>query len=106
MVARASGRDGEVAAAEAAFGSCEGAFEQATTCASERALQGVDAAAAEQGGVDLEGGILGGGADETDGAALDVGQEGVLLGLVEAVDLIDKEDSAHAEGVLPFRPRP
>ncbi len=59
--------------------------------------EGVDAAAGEQRGVDLEGGVLGGGADEADGAALDVGKEGVLLGLVEAMDLVDEEDGARAE---------
>ncbi len=63
----------------------------------ERA-EGVDAAAGEQRGVDLEAGILGGGADEADAAALDVGQEGVLLGLVEAVNLVDEEDGARAVG--------
>ncbi len=59
-------------------------------------LEGVDAAAGEQRGDDLEGGILGGGADEPDGAALDVGKEGVLLRLVEAMDLVDEEDGARA----------
>ena len=60
-------------------------------------MQRVDAAAGEQRGDDLEGRILGGGADESDRPVLDVGQEGVLLGLVEAVDLIDEEDGAGAE---------
>ncbi len=59
--------------------------------------EGVDAAAGEERGVDLEGGILRGGADQADGAALDVGEEGVLLGLVEAVNLVDEEDGAGAE---------
>ena len=60
-------------------------------------VQGVDAAAGEQGGDDLEGRIFGGRADEADGAVLDVGQEGVLLGFVEAMDLVDEEDGARAE---------
>ena len=69
-------------------------------------LQGVDAAAGEQRGVEFEGGVLGGGADQADGAALDVGQEGVLLRLVEAMDLVDEEDGARAEagGLLGVRP--
>ncbi len=46
----------------------------------------------EQRGVDLEGRVLGGGADEDDVAGLDAGQERVLLGLVEAVNLVDEED--------------
>ena len=57
-------------------------------------LEGVDAAAGEEGGVELEGGVFCGGADEADGAALDVGEEGVLLGFVEAVDFIDEEDGS------------
>ena len=42
-------------------------------------------------------GVFGGGADQADGAALDVGQEGVLLRLVEAMDLVDEEDGARVE---------
>ena len=51
-----------------------------------------DAAAADQGPVDAKVGVLGGGADEDDRAVLHPGQEGVLLGFVPAVDLVDKED--------------
>ncbi len=50
-----------------------------------------DLAAGEQGRVHREGGVLGGGADEGD-VPLHVGEEGVLLGLVEAVDLVDEEE--------------
>ena len=39
-------------------------------------------------------GVFGGGADEGDGAVFDVGEDGVLLGFVEAVDLVDEEDGA------------
>src|SRR6202142_559942 len=46
---------------------------------------------------DFEGRILGGGADEGDVAALDIGQEGVLLRLVEAVDLVDEQQRAAPE---------
>ena len=55
-------------------------------------LQVEDAQAGEQGVVEMEGGVFGGGADEDEGAVFDVGQEGVLLGFVEAVDFVDKED--------------
>ena len=37
-----------------------------------------------------------GGADQDDRAVLHVGQQHVLLGLVEAVYLVDEEDRAHA----------
>ena len=76
----------------------EGAVEQADDLVGREGDEGEDAAAAEEGGVDFEGGVLGGGADEADGAAFDVGQEGVLLGFVEAMDLVDEEDGAHAGG--------
>ena len=56
-----------------------------------------DAQAGEQGVVEMEGGVFSGGADEDEGAVFDVGQEGVLLGFVEAVDFVDKEDGFAAQ---------
>ena len=84
-------------AAEASFGVGEGALEQSEDFVFAEGVQGVDAAAGEERGDDLKGRVLGCGADEADGAVLDVGQEGVLLGFVEAVNLIDEEDGAGAE---------
>jgi hypothetical protein len=75
----------------------KGALEEGEDFVFGEGVEGVDAAAGEQGGDDLERGVLSGGSDEADGAVFDVGQEGVLLGLVEAVDLIDEEDGAGAE---------
>ena len=69
-------------------------------------LEDVDAAAREQRGDEFEGRILGGGADQADVAALDVGQEGVLLRLVEAMDLVDEDDGARAVLRARVRPRP
>ena len=57
-------------------------------------LQHIDAAAGEQRGDDFEGWILRGGTDQPDGSPLDVRQKGILLGLVEAVNLIDEKDGA------------
>jgi len=54
-----------------------------------------EAAAAEDGVVDGEGGILGGGTDQSDGALLHVHEESVLLRLAPAVNLVHKEDRAH-----------
>src|SRR5690606_10647709 len=45
---------------------------------------------------DLEGGVLSRRADERYGARLDVREEGVLLRLVEAVDLVAEQDRAPA----------
>ena len=41
-------------------------------------------------------GIFGRRADEQDQAALDIGQQDVLLGAVEAVDFVEEEDGALA----------
>ena len=46
-------------------------------------LQDVDAAAREQRGDDFEGRIFGGGADEPDGAALDVGKKASCWALLK-----------------------
>ena len=45
---------------------------------------------------DLEIGVFGGGADQGEQPLLHVGQQGVLLGLVEAVDFVDQQDGAAA----------
>ena len=62
--------------------------------------------AREQGRVQLEAGILGGRADERDGAAFDPGQQRILLGLVEAVDLVEEQHRpAPRRAQQPFRLR-
>ena len=60
-----------------------------------------DGATGEEGRVDLEVGVLGGRPDQRQQAALDARQQGVLLALVEAVDLVEEEDRAR-----PVRPEP
>ena len=50
-------------------------------------------AAGQQRAVDLKGGVLRGGADQNDAALFHKGQKGVLLGLVEAVNLVHKDDA-------------
>ena len=57
-------------------------------------LQAEDAAARKERRDDLERGVFGGGADQGDRPILDVGQDRVLLCLVEAVDLVDEEHGA------------
>ena len=64
----------------------------------ERA-QLVHAAARQQRRVDLEVGVLGRRADEHHEPLLDRGQQRVLLGLVEAMDLVEEEDRALAARV-------
>ena len=50
--------------------------------------------AGQQRGVDLEERVLGGGPDQHQQALLHRGEEGVLLGAVEPVDLVEEEDGA------------
>jgi hypothetical protein len=59
-------------------------------------FQGEDGDPGEERGVDLEGGILGGRADQHDQPGLHVGEEGVLLRLVEAVDLVHEQEGRGA----------
>jgi len=66
-------------------------------------IENVDLGAGEQRGDDFEGWILGGCADENDVAGFDVGEEGILLGFVEAVDFVDKDDGAMAGTRFVFR---
>src|SRR6185437_2925050 len=76
-----------------------GPFEQGFDVAVAEGLEHEDAGAGEQGGVDLEAGVLGGGADEGDGPAFDEGKKSILLGAVEAVDFIHEEHGALAGAV-------
>ena len=58
------------------------------------ALEGEHARPRQERRIELEGRVLGGGADEHDRAVFHMRQEGVLLGAVEAVDLVDEEQRA------------
>ena len=72
-------------------------------CSAVRALEHEHARPGQERRVDLERRVLCRCADENHRPVLDVGQDHVLLGLVEAVNLVDEEDRApslHAEAVL------
>ena len=64
-------------------------------------LEPPDAHPREQRRVDLEVGVLRRRADQGDRAVLDVGQQGILLGLVEAMDLVEEQ---HAPGAVEVQP--
>ncbi len=55
-------------------------------------MQHQNLGAGEKRRIDLEGGVFGGRADQDDRAVLDIGQEGILLGAVEAVNLVDEQE--------------
>ena len=67
-------------------------------------FEDVDRGPRQQGRVHLEGRVLGGGADEGHQPGFHVGQEGILLGLVEAVDLIDEQQGAPPPGPVVLGP--
>ena len=83
-----------MALTEAAFGVAEGLIGDESEVAIGEGEELEDAGAADECGVDFEEGVFGGGADEGEGAVFDPGEEGVLLGFVEAVDFVDEEDGA------------
>ena len=68
-----------------------------TIAASSSGFEDEHLRARQQRRVDLEGRVLGGRADEHDVAGFDARQKGVLLRLVEAMDLVDEDDRAAAE---------
>lgn len=74
-----------------------GAVEERGQCGFVEAFEDEDLGAGEEGAVEFETRVLRGGADQGDGAVLDVGQEAVLLGAVEAVDLVDEQQGALAD---------
>ena len=94
------GRRLEVGTAEAALRVGEGAAQDQDDFRFGERLEDQNLGARQQGCDHLEGGVLGGGADQGDGPALDVGEEGVLLCLVEAMDLVHEQD-----GPLPPAPQ-
>jgi hypothetical protein len=71
----------------------KGAFQDNFQLFRGKRLEDQHPAAGEKGGNDLEGRVFRGGADQGQQAAFDMGQKGILLGFVEAVYFINKEDS-------------
>ncbi len=94
--------EGEAFVAEAALRIGERGGDDRADVVVREGMEHEDAGAREQGGVHLEGGVLGRRADEDDRAVLDIGQDRVLLALVEAVNLVDEEQGAHGVGAPPL----
>jgi len=84
----------EMRVAKSALGISEGAVEEINDLRGGEGFEDVDLGAGEKRRDDLEGGIFGGGADEEDVAGFDVGEEGVLLSFVEAVNFVHEDDGA------------
>jgi len=88
--------DGDFFVDEAAFLLGQGAPEEFDKLRGGVGFEDVDLGAGEKRRDHFERGIFGGGADKEDVAGFDVGKEGILLGLVEAVDFVDEDDGALA----------
>ena len=89
-------REASVAAGQAPDGVGQRPVDQRPQVVGGQRLQPEQRRAAPQRPVDLEEGVLGGGADQREEPVLHVGEEGVLLGAVEAVDLVQEQDRALA----------
>ena len=70
-------------------------FQEAPQRLGPQGLQSEQGGTRQQRGVDLEERVLGGGPDEHQQSGLHRRQEGVLLGLVEPMDLVEEQDGAH-----------
>ena len=77
---------------QAAFGIVERAADDGPDLLVGQRLEPPDPHAREQRGIHLEVGVFGRRADEGDGPVLDVWQQGILLRLVESMDLVEEED--------------
>ena len=72
----------------------EGTAEEVSQVIGFQGLQPKEPGTTDQGFVDFEVGVLRGGPDQGEGAVLHPGQQGILLGAVEAVHLVDEWDGA------------
>ena len=86
----------EVARAEPPRDVVEGALDDPRDRLRRERLEDDDLAAGQERAVQLERRVLGRGADEDDVPGFDVREEDVLLGAVEPVDLVEKQDRALA----------
>ncbi len=81
---------------QAAFCICQSAFEQQDDLLFRERLQRVNPAAREQRRNNLERRIFSGRADQANVASFHMRQKRILLGFVEAVNLVNKYDGARA----------
>ena len=79
---------------EASLGVGQRSFDDGADILVGQRLQAPDTHPREQSRVHFEVWVLRRGSDQRDRAVLDVRQEGVLLGLVEAMDLVEEQDGA------------
>ena len=79
-------------AGQAAIRVGEGSPDDLRNLVVREGFEAVDAQPRQERGIDLEIRVLGCGSGKGDGAVLNMRKQGVLLGLVESVDLVDEQD--------------
>ena len=102
QVGAGGGLDLDRPPAVAVLGIRQGPLQQLAQIPRFERLQPEQAGAAHQRLVHLEERVFGGGPDQGDRAVLHPGQQGVLLGGVEAVHLIDEQEAAQTVAAQPF----
>ena len=70
-------------------------IEEGAQCVTVQGFETEQGGSAEKRAVDLEERVLGRGAHQGEGAVLDTGEKGVLLGLGEPVDLVEQQDGRY-----------
>ena len=78
--------------AEATLRIGQGALEQREQFLFGERTQFIDLRARDERRIDEEKRVVGGGADEANGARFDFGKQNILLGLVEAMDFVDEQN--------------
>ncbi len=84
------------------FAVFDGSLHDLSQFVARERLEGEHLTATEKCSVDREEWVFRGGSNEDDDAFFDVGQEGILLSLIEAVDFIEKEERALPGRFEPF----
>jgi len=84
----------DVAGAKPSFGIGQGSLEEEKEIGSRERFKLEDLGAGNQRGIDVEVRVVSSGADKANSALFEVRKEDVLLSLVEAVNLINEEESA------------
>ena len=94
------GRGGDRIGAQAAVFILQGPMQREPDLLPGKRLEDEDPGPGEQGADDLEIRVFGGGADEDQRAFFDMGEQGVLLSFIEAVDFVHQDDGAAPPGAL------
>ena len=106
IAAIASSLDRDLHRAEAALAVGQRAAQDVLDRRLRQRLQHEHLRPREQRRVHLERGVLGGRADQDDVAGFDAGKKGILLRLVEAMDLVDEDDRPPARRAAAHLRRP